>query len=166
MVSRFRGRLANGFAKCAALSEEHLAAIGKFRNACGVILLPLAWSGLEYVRGILFSGLPWNPLGVSQHANLAVIQIADANGVERQTETAPIVPNDRLAQAPEVLIEEENQGHCQLRATSARLAVWPACANAIRRYWAPGVLGAVESVRRPSVPHRHPRRFDYPGSRQ
>ncbi len=41
----------------------------------------LSWAGFEYLRSVLFTGFPWNPLGASQHANLALIQIAAWGGV-------------------------------------------------------------------------------------
>ena len=42
---------------------------------------PLLWVGTELVRGWLFSGFAWNFLGVSQVANLAIIQVASVVGV-------------------------------------------------------------------------------------
>lgn len=43
--------------------------------------LTMVWVGSEYLRGILFTGFPWNPLGVSQYANPAIIQVAEWGGV-------------------------------------------------------------------------------------
>jgi apolipoprotein N-acyltransferase len=40
-----------------------------------------AWVALEMVRGRLFSGFPWNPLGASQYQLVPLIQIASATGV-------------------------------------------------------------------------------------
>jgi apolipoprotein N-acyltransferase len=40
-----------------------------------------AWVALEWVRGWLLSGFGWNELGVSLHANVALIQIAEWTGV-------------------------------------------------------------------------------------
>lgn len=42
---------------------------------------PLVWVGLEYARGSLFSGFAWNFLGVSQVANVPLIQISSVAGV-------------------------------------------------------------------------------------
>ncbi len=39
-----------------------------------------AWITHEWVRGWLFSGFGWNNLGVTQHADLPMIQIADLTG--------------------------------------------------------------------------------------
>lgn len=40
-----------------------------------------AWCGLEWLRGIAFTGFGWNGLGVALHENLYLIQIADLVGV-------------------------------------------------------------------------------------
>lgn len=40
-----------------------------------------AWTGLEWIRGELFTGFGWNSLGISLHRNLALIQISDITGV-------------------------------------------------------------------------------------
>ncbi|MCF6312057.1 MAG: apolipoprotein N-acyltransferase [Verrucomicrobiales bacterium] len=39
------------------------------------------WCGMEWLRGVAFTGLPWNGLGVALHENLYLIQIADIIGV-------------------------------------------------------------------------------------
>jgi apolipoprotein N-acyltransferase len=39
------------------------------------------WGGLEWLRGWLFTGFGWNPLGVAFHETLAVAQAADLLGV-------------------------------------------------------------------------------------
>jgi len=41
----------------------------------------MVWVASEYLRSFLFTGFPWNALGVSQYANLAIIQIAEWGGV-------------------------------------------------------------------------------------
>lgn len=40
-----------------------------------------AWVALEWVRGWMFTGFPWNMLGVTQCSIVPVIQIADLGGV-------------------------------------------------------------------------------------
>ncbi|MDD5260814.1 MAG: apolipoprotein N-acyltransferase [Methylacidiphilales bacterium] len=40
-----------------------------------------AWVLLEWIRGWLFSGFPWNDLGVTQHEVIGIIQIAELGGV-------------------------------------------------------------------------------------
>ncbi len=39
------------------------------------------WCGMEWLRGVAFTGLPWNGLGVALHGNLYLIQIVDIIGV-------------------------------------------------------------------------------------
>lgn len=46
-----------------------------------MIALTMIWTGAEYLRSVLFTGFPWNALGVSQYANATVIQIAQWGGV-------------------------------------------------------------------------------------
>ncbi|HET8577290.1 MAG TPA: apolipoprotein N-acyltransferase [Methylomirabilota bacterium] len=42
---------------------------------------PALWVGGEWIRGRLMGGFPWGLLGYSQHATLAVIQVAELGGV-------------------------------------------------------------------------------------
>ena len=46
-----------------------------------LVVAPLAWVALEYLRGHLLTGFPWNALGYSQYRNLPLIQIADIASV-------------------------------------------------------------------------------------
>lgn len=46
-----------------------------------LLLTPLLWVGCEYARMTLFTGFSWNPLGVSLHANVAILQVASWGGV-------------------------------------------------------------------------------------
>jgi apolipoprotein N-acyltransferase len=41
----------------------------------------MVWVGSEYVRSFLFTGFPWNPLGVSQYMSPVLIQVAEWGGV-------------------------------------------------------------------------------------
>lgn len=50
-------------------------------NPLMMLSTPALWVGWEYLRSTLFSGFPWNPLGVSQYANLPLIQTAQIGGV-------------------------------------------------------------------------------------
>ncbi|MBN1269241.1 MAG: apolipoprotein N-acyltransferase [Kiritimatiellae bacterium] len=54
---------------------------GIARNIALMGVLALSWVGLEYLRSTLFTGFPWNPLGVSQYRNLTIIQAAEWGGV-------------------------------------------------------------------------------------
>ncbi len=42
---------------------------------------PPLWVSLEYIRGFLLSGFPWELLGYSQYQTLPLVQIADITGV-------------------------------------------------------------------------------------
>ncbi|NCC52841.1 MAG: apolipoprotein N-acyltransferase [Spartobacteria bacterium] len=46
-----------------------------------MLLCVLTWVGFEYLRSVLLTGFPWNPVGVSQHANITIIQVARLGGV-------------------------------------------------------------------------------------
>ncbi|MFQ5508412.1 MAG: apolipoprotein N-acyltransferase [Leptospirillia bacterium] len=46
-----------------------------------LLVAPLLWVGLEYLRTYLFTGLPWNPLGLALFESTRMIQIADFAGV-------------------------------------------------------------------------------------
>jgi apolipoprotein N-acyltransferase len=52
-----------------------------FIRRLGPLWSPVIWVGLEYIRGYLFSGLPWFLLGYTQHELFRPIQIADLGGV-------------------------------------------------------------------------------------
>jgi len=47
---------------------------GTIRNLGLMLGGALVWAGGEQLRSALFTGWPWNPLAVSQHANLGVLQ--------------------------------------------------------------------------------------------
>ena len=51
------------------------------KNVRFMVALTAVWVGSEYLRSFLFTGFPWNPLGVSQYANVTIIQIAQWGGV-------------------------------------------------------------------------------------
>lgn len=50
-------------------------------NLLTMLCITTTWVGAEYLRSILFTGFPWNFLGVSQYSNLSLIQMADWGGV-------------------------------------------------------------------------------------
>lgn len=50
-------------------------------NLLAAIAGAMAWSGQEWLRGIVFSGFGWNPLGVALHRQTFLIQSADLAGV-------------------------------------------------------------------------------------
>lgn len=51
------------------------------RGVSPVLLFPLAWTSLEYLRSFALSGFPWGTLGYSLYRVLPLIQIADVTGV-------------------------------------------------------------------------------------
>ena len=46
-----------------------------------LVLTPVLWVGLEFLRSILFTGFPWNLLGASQYQNPVLMQPARVAGV-------------------------------------------------------------------------------------
>jgi apolipoprotein N-acyltransferase len=61
-----------------ALVTSHLV---RRAGASALFLAPAAWVGTEFLRGILFGGFPWVPLGNSQVSVLPVAQLASVLGV-------------------------------------------------------------------------------------
>jgi apolipoprotein N-acyltransferase len=50
-------------------------------GAPAMLMLPAAWVATEYLRGLLFGGFPWVPLGNSQVTVLPIAQLASVLGV-------------------------------------------------------------------------------------
>jgi len=63
-----------------ALFSATLTAIGK-TPVRSLIMIPIGWVALEYLRTFIFSGFPWELLGYSQFNRLQLIQISDIFGV-------------------------------------------------------------------------------------
>lgn len=63
-----------------ALFSAVLAALGKTPVRC-LIMIPICWVAIEYLRAFIFSGFPWELLGYSQFNRLQLIQISDIFGV-------------------------------------------------------------------------------------
>ena len=51
------------------------------RGIRGVIIAPLLWVSLDYLKAHLFSGFPWEDLAYSQHGYLPMIQVGDITGI-------------------------------------------------------------------------------------
>jgi apolipoprotein N-acyltransferase len=64
-----------------AAFASFLAWVRSVPSIPAVIVAPVLWTALEWIRGHAFTGLPWALLGYSQYQNLPVIQIADMTGV-------------------------------------------------------------------------------------
>jgi apolipoprotein N-acyltransferase len=51
------------------------------RNVALLLAIPMLWVGFEYLRSVIFTGLSWNQIGISQYRNMALIQLAEWGGV-------------------------------------------------------------------------------------
>ncbi|MFZ4116223.1 MAG: apolipoprotein N-acyltransferase [Chthoniobacterales bacterium] len=60
------------------LEKGESSSLKNFFTAC---LAAASWSGLEWLRGTLFTGFGWNSFGVAFHHVISLIQIADVTGV-------------------------------------------------------------------------------------
>ncbi len=69
------------FAVAAALGVRQWVGGNVRRNLRFMFATTMVWTGAEYLRGTLFTGFPWNPLGNTQYANPTIIQIAAWGGV-------------------------------------------------------------------------------------
>lgn len=75
-----------------------LFGIVRFYNK-SFIVIPLAWTALEFVRGNLGGGIPWLLLGASQYKFPLLIQIANITGVYGVSFLAAMV-NAKIAKRP------------------------------------------------------------------
>jgi apolipoprotein N-acyltransferase len=50
-------------------------------NLPWLLILPLAWTGMEWVRGVFPVGFPWGFVGYTAYRNLSLIQFAEFTGV-------------------------------------------------------------------------------------
>ncbi len=76
------GDAAPGDRKAARVSDPpRVMGASLTANLLFAVAAPCVWVALEYLRAVLFTGFPWNALGVSQYDNLAVIQLAAFGGV-------------------------------------------------------------------------------------
>ncbi len=68
---------------CAAYLPVTLALIRLLDRKTGlplVLTVPIAWTGMEFVRSFMLTGFAWYYLGHTQHTRLSLIQIADLGG--------------------------------------------------------------------------------------
>ena len=63
------------------IAQPSLGVVSSFLNIRRALLGASAWVVLEWLRGALFTGFPWNYLGVTQHSVIGIIQIAELGGV-------------------------------------------------------------------------------------
>jgi apolipoprotein N-acyltransferase len=97
-----------------ALGAAAWAGTGNARRA--VLWIPLTWTAVEWLRGQGSLGIPWALLGESQHAALAVSQIASLTGVYGVTFLVA------LANAVGCLLLARSAGPVPVAATAAVLA--------------------------------------------
>jgi len=55
--------------------------LGSLHNLRVCALGAAGWTAMEWLRGVIFPAFGWNGLGIAQHANIPLIQIADITGV-------------------------------------------------------------------------------------
>ena len=58
---------------------------GSWQNLRLAFWAATGWVALDWVRGVLFSGFPWNRLGISQYRQLPFVQLASLGGVDLLT---------------------------------------------------------------------------------
>ena len=73
--------LASYLALFPALTAIIAAHLVRRAGTTALLLMPAAWVGTEFMRGNLFGGFPWVPLGNSQVTVLPVAQLASVFGV-------------------------------------------------------------------------------------
>lgn len=91
---------------------------------CAAIGVPALWTAFEYLRSTLFTGFPWNQLGVSQYRNIPLIQCAGYGGVYAVSFLA-VAANTALALAAAELPRPASRAGlaCALAAVAALLGV-------------------------------------------
>lgn len=55
--------------------------LSSWHNLSTGLLAAAAWVGLEYLRGLVFTGFGWNALGIALHENIPLIQLSSLTGV-------------------------------------------------------------------------------------
>jgi apolipoprotein N-acyltransferase len=62
-------------------SETRPIWLKSWNNLRIAALAAAAWTALEWLRGVVFTGFGWNGLGIALHRNVALIQVCDITGV-------------------------------------------------------------------------------------
>lgn len=73
-----------------------------------ILLAPILWTTLEWIRGHALTGLPWGLIGYTQYQNLSIIQIADITGVYGISFLIVLI-NTALLQLPETFFHDHRQ---------------------------------------------------------
>ena len=81
LLSAYCALFTASFAACAAWFYGRSLCRKRGGGVFALIFIPAIWVGFEFLRYGLFSGFPWNSLGVSQYANIEFIQAASVGGV-------------------------------------------------------------------------------------
>jgi apolipoprotein N-acyltransferase len=55
--------------------------LSSWRNLATGLLAAAAWVALEFLRSHVFTGFPWNSLGIALHENIPLLQLASLTGV-------------------------------------------------------------------------------------
>ena len=69
------------FALLVALRPGGWSTLARAKNVGWMLAAAAVWAASEYLRATLFTGFPWNLLGVSQHNQTSLIQVAEFGGV-------------------------------------------------------------------------------------
>jgi apolipoprotein N-acyltransferase len=62
-------------------SETQAVWMKSWNNLRIAALAAAAWTAVEWLRGIVFTGFGWNGIGIALHRNVALIQICEITGV-------------------------------------------------------------------------------------
>jgi apolipoprotein N-acyltransferase len=69
------------FAVLVALRPGGWGNMARLKNLGWMVAVSAVWAASEYLRATVFTGFPWNALGISQYAQSSLIQIAELGGV-------------------------------------------------------------------------------------
>ena len=81
LLSAYCALYTGGFAVTVAWTVRRLNMARLWQTALLTLVVPVFWAGWEMARAVLFTGFPWNLLGISQYRNLVLIQGAEWTGV-------------------------------------------------------------------------------------
>lgn len=97
--------------------------LSSWNNLRVAALAAAAWVGLEWIRGMLFTGFGWNSLGVALHENIALMQICDFTGVGGLSFLLVMVNVMAVATVKRLIVEA--RGRAGKTGTSERIRLRP-----------------------------------------